>query len=83
VLTVIGPRANHFNFCIDYGGTAIFQVLVGMALEAGLGKPGRPRTKMPNHLLDEARRLKGFKTRPPHTLEDMRAMLGVFYLNTL
>ncbi|KAK0609266.1 hypothetical protein B0T14DRAFT_232685 [Immersiella caudata] len=75
--------ANHFNFCIDYGGTALFQLLVGMALEAGLGKPGRPRTNTPNHLLDEARRVKGFKARRPHTLEDMRAMLGVFYLNSL
>jgi hypothetical protein len=54
-----------------------------MALEAGLGKPGKLRTKTPNHLLDAARRLKGFKPKAPHTLEDMRAILGVFYLNSL
>ncbi|KAK4454209.1 hypothetical protein QBC34DRAFT_375382 [Podospora aff. communis PSN243] len=75
--------ANHFNLRIDYGGTALFQVLVGMALEAGLGKPGKLRNKPPNHIVDEAKGVKGFKPKAPHTLENMRAMLGVFYLNSL
>ena len=76
-------RGYHFNFYIDFRDTTLFQVAVGMVLEAGLNKPGKLRHFIPNHLVDEARRLKGVKTRSPHTLEEMRVVLGVFYLNSL
>ncbi|KAK0641311.1 hypothetical protein B0T16DRAFT_461386 [Cercophora newfieldiana] len=75
--------ANQFNFCIDFGGTTLFSVLVGMALEAGLNRPVKLRNQTSSQFLDEARRVKGFRARAPHTLEDMRVILGVFYLNSI
>lgn len=54
-----------------------------MTIEAGLNKPVKMRNQASNHFINEARRMKGYRARTPHTLEEMRVILGVFYLNSL
>ncbi|KAK3353399.1 hypothetical protein B0T25DRAFT_209795 [Lasiosphaeria hispida] len=78
------------HFYIDPRGTNLLQIAAGLVIELGLNRPvkagGRDLavpSHVSNHFVDEARRLKGVRARPPHTLEDMRAFLGCFYINSM
>lgn len=46
-------------------------------------KPSKQDGNGANQFVEDARRLNGHRGRPPHTLEDMRAYLGCFYVSSL
>ena len=65
--------------------TTLHQLAVGLVVDLGLNshKPSKHVNNGVNQFVDDARRLNGFRGRPSHTLEDMRAYLGCFYISSL
>ncbi|KAK3502813.1 hypothetical protein B0T13DRAFT_181768 [Neurospora crassa] len=65
--------------------TTLHQLAVGLVVDLGLNshKPFKQDGNGANQFVEDARRLNGHRGRPPHTLEDMRAYLGCFYVSSL
>lgn len=64
--------------------TNILQLAVGQVIELGLHKAPALRNKVQCCLVDEATAiLKGIKANATHSLEEIRAMLGCFYIASM
>ncbi|KAK3400372.1 hypothetical protein B0T20DRAFT_182940 [Sordaria brevicollis] len=65
--------------------TNLHQLAVGLMVDLGLNsyKPAKHFDNGANQFHEDAKRLNGFRSRPPHTLEDMRTYLGCFYVSSL
>lgn len=65
--------------------TNLHQLAVGLMVDLGLNshKPSKHVGNGANQFEEDAKRLNGFRSRPPHTLEDMRTYLGCFYISSL
>ena len=71
-----------FQFYLESKATSLLQLATSLVIDLGLNVSPMAPSHAPNRLLDEARRLKGLKWRNGHTLEEMRAFLAVFYMNS-
>ncbi|RYP45711.1 hypothetical protein DL768_007982 [Monosporascus sp. mg162] len=73
----------HFYMCAQ--GTDFIQLAIALVMDLGLGKPpSQSWGTIPRLLVDDAADLlKGARMKELHSLEDMRAMLGCFYLVNL
>ncbi|KAK3688243.1 hypothetical protein B0T22DRAFT_148598 [Podospora appendiculata] len=70
------------HFYVESPATTLLQLAVGLVTDLGLSKPPKIPGHVPSHVVDEARRIMGLRSRIPHSLEDMRAFLGCFYINS-
>ncbi|KAK3323778.1 hypothetical protein B0T19DRAFT_213497 [Cercophora scortea] len=70
------------HFYIESPATTLLQLAVGLVTDLGLSKPPKIPGNAPSHMVDEARRVMGLRSRTPHGLEDMRTFLGCFHINS-
>lgn len=72
-----------FQFYIESQATDLLHLASTVVLDLALHKAAYPHDAgRPSFLPDAIRKLKSV-SRPGHTLDDMRAMLGFFYLNSV
>ncbi|CCC07001.1 unnamed protein product [Sordaria macrospora k-hell] len=87
ILQIVAPQtaALQRGFTVWFREYIATHLAVGLVVDLGLNshKPSKHVVNGANQFVEDARRLSGFKGRPAHTLEDMRAYLGCFYVSSL
>lgn len=78
----LGLRGD-YHFYVAAQATNLLQLMIALVIDLDLNKAPKRPGFLPGSLVEDVSRDKGVAVRPPHTLEEMRALLGCFYLNSL
>ncbi len=62
----------------------MLQLATSLVMDLSLSRPPLPPGHVSkNKLVEEAKRVKGIRTKGPHTLEEMRAFLAIFSMTSV
>lgn len=73
-----------YHFYVASQVTNLLQLAIALVMDLELNRPPRNAGFLPGNLVEEVAKARGvYRGRPPHTLADIRALLGCFYISTL
>lgn len=73
-----------YQFYVASEVTTFIQLAIALVMDLELNKPSRNAGSLPGNLVEEAAKAGGvYRGRAPHTLEDIRTLLGCFYISSM